>query len=721
MKSTTNPHNLCFFTIALLQTLLSSSTTAHLDTPSWSTSIIFATFGRSNYAFDIYALPIPVPQTQNPTELEFQLTDGHSVNYNGHFPSPSSTSSLLSLSKTPSPPSVHLIYVTERNGSTSIYLDAVYLDGPDRTRKRSILQIPARVQVPLLSDGQIDSKFEVGPISMKDRPSVVGDYLVYVSTHENTGVARTSWAAVYSTELRTGLTRRLTPYGVADFSPAVSPSGVLTAVASSGERGWKGEVEELDTDIYVFRTEDGSGRVKVVEHGGWPSWADESTLYFHRRGDDGWWSVYRAIIVKSWENNVDSVVTQRVTPPGLHAFTPAASVANKSFIAVATRRPSSEFRHIELYDVVSNEFVEITRPVSPQTHHYNPFISPDSTRIGYHRCRGGNNGRESNHLLLENIQSPLPETSLFRIDGSFPSVSPDGNRIAFVKLSGLYVVNRDGSGLRQLYPGTTFSTAWDPIRKGVVYSNVGPSFATESTKVDVISINVDDDDDGESHYKMLTTGGENNAFPSPSPDGKWVVFRSGRLGHKNLYIMDAVEGEKGGMHQLTKGPWTDTMCNWSPNGDWIAFASDRENPGSGSYGLFMIHPNGTGLKKLVQSGWGGRTNHPWFSPDGKNIVFTSDYAAVSAEPISNPHHYQPYGNIFTIRSDGSGIKRLTHSSFEDGTPTWGPTFMSPVDVRGPTDGPQCSFDDCHWLGNFSNRGSEIGFGPSVLANAQCGL
>ncbi|XP_057469473.1 uncharacterized protein LOC130758546 [Actinidia eriantha] len=676
-------------------------TTADRESLSTRNSIVFATLGRSSYSFDIYTLPI-LGQRTNPKELK--ITDGESVNYNGHFPAPSPPSD-----QTPGPTPLNLVYVTERNGSSGIYLDALYYEGPDHNGRRSALQVPNRVQVPLVSSDRSN-----GQVSMKDRPNLVGDYLVYVSTHEDSGVPRTSWAAVYWTRLGTGLTRRLTPYGVADFSPAVSPSGDWTAVASAGERGWRGEVEELDTDIYIFRTEDGSGRVKVTEHGGWPSWADESTLYFHRRGDDGWWSIYRAILPKA-QISTDSVVTQRVTPPGLHAFTPAASVANKSFVAVATRRPDSEFRHIELFDVVLNEFIEVTRPVSPHTHHFNPFLSPDSTRVGYHRCRGSDNGRKSNHLLLENIQSPLSEISLFRIDGSYPSFSPEGDRIAYVKFPGLYVVNRDGSGLRQVYTGTAFSTAWDPKRQGVVYAGVGPTFASEETKVDVISINVDDDD---STYKRLTKGGKNNAFPSPSPDGKWVVFRSGRSGHKNLYIMDALDGEEAGLHRLTEGPWTDTMCNWSPNGDWIAFASDRENPGSGSYELFMVHPNGTGLKKVVQSGSGGRTNHPWFSPDGKNIVFTTDYAAVSAEPISNPHHYQPYGDIFTIRLDGSGIRRLTHNSFEDGTPAWGPTFMRPIDVEHPNDGPHCSFEDCHWLSKFPNHGVEGA--PSVSIKVQCG-
>ncbi|KAA8546437.1 hypothetical protein F0562_002824 [Nyssa sinensis] len=698
-----------FFLFSLLLTLYRA--TADQDGPSSRTSIVFATLGRSSYAFDIYTLPTLDPPT-NANEL--QITDGESVNFNGHFPSPSS-SSILSLlpnqilSTSSDSPSIHLIYVTERNGSSNIYLDAIYSDSPDHTRKRSALQVPNRVQIPLVGGEQSN-----GRISMKDRPSVVDEYLVYVSTHENSCVPRTSWAAVYSTQLKTGLTRRLTPYDVADFSPSVSPSGVWTAVASYGEKGWSGEEEELSTDIYILMTRDGSNRVKVVEHGGWPSWADETTLYFHRRTEDGWWSVYRASLPENGPISVDSVVTQRLTPPGLHAFTPAASIANKSFISVATRRPDSDYRHIELFDVVSKEFRQVTRPVSPRTHHFNPFISPDSTRVGYHRCRGGSNGGKSKHLLLENIQSPLPEFSLFRIDGSFPSFSPEGDRIAYVNFPGVYVVNRDGSGQREVFTGTAFTTAWHPKRKGVVYTSVGPTFATESTKVDVIVINVDDE---ELSYKKLTTGGENNAFPSPSPDGKWVVFRSGRSGHKNLYIMDAMDGETGGLHRLTEGPWTDTMASWSPEGDWIAFATDRENPGSGSFELYMVHPNGTGLRKVVQSGLGGRTNHPCFSPDGKSIVFTSDYAGVSAEPISNPHHYQPYGDIFTIRSDGSDIRRLTHNSYEDGTPAWGPTFMRPVDVEWPIDG-ECSFEDCHWLKIRPNHGHEVA--SSGSSKIQCG-
>lgn len=497
--------------------------------------------------------------------------------------------------------------------------------------------------------------------------------------------------------MSTGFTKRLTPNGVSDLSPSVSPSGEWTAVASTGTAGWGGEVQELNTSIYVFKTLDGSRRVRVVEHGGWPAWGDENTLYFHRESTDGWWSVFRVRFEVNGNGDVELESVDRITPPGFHAFTPAATIGRTGVVVLATRRKGSEFRHVEIVDVsrgINNvAFVEVTRSISPNKHHYNPFISSDGNLIGYHKCRGGPS------WLLENIKTLFTDSfSLFRIDGSFPSFSHDGEYIAYVGLPGLYVVKSDGSeSARKVFDGNVFPTAWDWKRKRVIYTSVGPEFSTERTEVDIISVDISDLN-SKPLIKKLTLGGKNNAFPSPSPDGKWIVFRSGRSGHKNLYIMDSIEGESGEIYQLTKGSWTDTMCNWSPDGKWIAFASDRDDPGSGSFAIYMIHPNGTGLRKVFHSGDGGRTNHPWFSPDSKKLVFTSDYSGVSAEPISNPHHYQPYGEIYTVDIDGSDIQRLTHNSYEDGTPTWTPIFLVPINVAENLDGSaQCSFDDCHWL------------------------
>ncbi|XP_078433955.1 uncharacterized protein LOC144705244 [Wolffia australiana] len=651
------------------------------------TSILFSSVGRSRYEFDIFTVPVPSSSSiEDGHRAEITITDGRSVNYDGFFPSdPSSLLPLLPLSEHEASPFSDdypleaLVYVSERNGSSNIYL-SVYRPHSGGINLKSTPDYPSTLNLPLLQP-----KGEA-ILAYKDRPCISGEHLIYVSTHEESAVSRKSWAAVYSTHISSGETKRLTPDDVVDFSPAVSPSGEWTAVASSGEGSYTGETQDLRPHIAVFKTRDGSERKIVVDHGGWPCWGDDSTLYFHRKSDDGWWSIFKATLNRDF--SVSS--TDRVTPPGFHAFTPA---AGKGFLVMATRRPTSDFRHIELLDLARGEFVEITRGLSPRSHHFNPFVSPGSSHIGYHRCR-----RSDSHLLLENIQSPESEISLFRIDGDFPSFSPDGDQIAFAGLPGLYVMNADGSGKREVFSGNAFATAWDRKRKGVIYTSHGPIFASEKSEVDIISITIGDGDPSATSVKKLTTNAKNNAFPWPSPDGKWVVFRSGRSGHKNLYIMDAEEGESKSLRQLTSGPWTDTMCSWSPDGEWIAFASDRDNPGGGSFSIFFVHPNGTGLRNVVQSGYGGRANHPIFSPDSRRIVFTSDYAGVSAEVISTPNQFQPYGEIFVANIDGSDIRRLTHNAYEDGTPAWGPAYMRPADVGEVLPaGSRCEFDDQRWL------------------------
>lgn len=162
--------------------------------------------------------------------------------------------------------------------------------------------------------------------------------------------------------------------------------------------------------------------------------------------------------------------------------------------------------------------------------------------------------------------------------------------------------------------------------------------------------------------------------------------------------MDAADGEEKYLRRLTEGPWIDTMPNWAPDNEWIVFSSNRlHSTGERSFSLFLIRPNGTDLHVLLDTGIGGLAMHAVFSPDGKRIAFTSDYAGVSAEPIAWPHAYQPYGEIFVIDVDGSGLTRMTHNAYEDGTPTWGPLRSSKSAVSSEGEYPACDFDDVWFL------------------------
>jgi len=217
----------------------------------------------------------------------------------------------------------------------------------------------------------------------------------------------------------------------------------------------------------------------------------------------------------------------------------------------------------------------------------------------------------------------------------------------------------------------------------VIYTSVGPIFESVYKTVQIARIEFDPvhltNDREEVPFKLTILTREdtgNNAFPSCSPDGKSIVFRSGREGYKNLYIVDAVKGEfDGGIRRLTEGEWIDTMPCWSPKGDLIAFSSNRHDPkNSEVFGIYLVGPNGSGLRRVeVAKGVEGmkeRLNHVCFSRDGEWLLFTANLGGVSAEPVGLPNQFQPYGDLYVVRLDGSGLRRLTCNAYENGTPTW---------------------------------------------------
>ncbi|CAA7388352.1 unnamed protein product [Spirodela intermedia] len=220
------------------------------------------------------------------------------------------------------------------------------------------------------------------------------------------------------------------------------------------------------------------------------------------------------------------------------------------------------------------------------------------------------------------------------------------------------------TGLKMARKPAAFYTSWNPAERGVIYTSVGPIFQGPEVTVQIARVSFDPaslhqvavGDLVPSELKILTrTDAGNNAFPSCSPDGKWI----------NLYIMDATKGETGGgeIRRLTDGDWIDTMPCWSPDGELIAFSSNCHSPKDPEvFGLYLVRPDGEGLRRVPVAGPEGseesrreRINHICFSPDSKWLLFTSNIAGVVAEPVGLPNH---------------GLRRLTCNSYENGTPTW---------------------------------------------------
>lgn len=118
----------------------------------------------------------------------------------------------------------------------------------------------------------------------------------------------------------------------------------------------------------------------------------------------------------------------------------------------------------------------------------------------------------------------------------------------------------------------------------------------------------------------------------------------------------------------------DNFPSWSPDGDLIAFTSFRD----GDYEIYTIKPDGTELRRLTNTP--GNDAHSSWSPDGKWIAFSTSRRGFKDESILHPLNPQPYGEIYVMRADGRDARMLTDDQFEAATPSWIP-FRRRNDVK----------------------------------------
>jgi TolB protein len=124
-------------------------------------------------------------------------------------------------------------------------------------------------------------------------------------------------------------------------------------------------------------------------------------------------------------------------------------------------------------------------------------------------------------------------------------------------------------------------------------------------------------------YQNLSTGarkifaryGGSNMSPAVSPDGNKVAMILSKDGWTDLYVCNADGTE---LRRLTKSPQDESSPCWSPDGQWICYASKDAERRS----LSKIHVSG-GQPHRIPTNLVGNPTEPDWSPDGKWIAFTS--------------------------------------------------------------------------------------------------
>jgi TolB protein len=248
--------------------------------------------------------------------------------------------------------------------------------------------------------------------------------------------------------------------------------------------------------------------------------------------------------------------------------------------------------------------------------------------------------------------------------------SPDGSGIVYAQQGhGLYVVPAGGGAPRALSTDSAYDPTFSPDGDRIAFVD-GSEIAT---------VRPDGSDE-----RLLTANAFRDRYPAWSPDGTQLVEARSDPEEKtgSLFVLAAdgsgerrVQQESPIMGIQLLEPF------WAPGASAILYVADLLD---NDRELYSMRPDGTGLRQLTRDDYDADEADPAVSPDGRWLAF--DRLVLDHTPLKNPRRFEP--DLYLMRPDGTGLRRLTNTpNVAETEPAWSPDGTRLALVRTGAAGP----------------------------------